>query len=64
MDETFTLNHDELTPTKEWSDNIRRVFQAERQNPSATTLRNLFGYAAAIESVQSDLIGNMEIMKN
>ncbi len=64
MDETFTLNYNELTLTKESCDKIRRVFQAERQNPSAATLRNLFGYAAAYESVQSDLIGNMEMMKN
>lgn len=64
MDETFTQNNIELTLDEEWRENIHRAFQAERQQPLAASLKKLFRFAAAYESVKSNLIGTMEIMKN
>lgn len=45
---------------------IRDVFQAESENkkPSSAVLRFIKGYAAACESVESRLLGNMTVLNN
>lgn len=55
----------ELTYNDALIDGIRKVFQAEsKQTPSSKTLNFIFGYAAACESVETRLMGKMEIMNN
>ena len=55
----------ELTYNDALMDGIRKVFQAEsKKTPSSKTLNFIFGYAAAYESVETRLMGKMEILKN
>lgn len=56
----------ELTYSDALVDGIREVFQAEskRQNPSSKALNFIFGYAAAYKSVETRLMGKMEILNN
>lgn len=56
----------ELTYNDALVDGIREVFQTEskRQNPSSKALNFIFGYAAACKSVETRLMGKMEILNN
>ncbi|MCQ2304914.1 MAG: hypothetical protein MJZ97_07990 [Bacteroidales bacterium] len=55
----------ELTYNDALLDGIRKVFQTESKHaPSSKTLNFIFGYAAAYESVETRLMGKMEILNN
>ena len=55
----------ELTYNDALMKGIRKVFKAEsKQTPSSKALNFIFGYAAAYESVETGLMGKMEVMNN
>ena len=55
----------ELTYNDAFVDGIRKVFKAQsKQTPSSKTRNFIFGYAAAYESVETRLMGKMEILNN
>ena len=64
MMENATLNYNEPLLDEILTAQIHDVFASETKKPAKSVLDFIFGYAAAYESLESNWLGSMEVMKN
>ena len=67
MRKNITLNESDLVCSDDSMENIIKDAMhliCDNQQPSQSTLRYIMQYAAAYESVESELLGRLDIMKN
>ena len=62
--ENATLNYNEPLLDEILTAQIHDVFASETKKPAKSVLDFIFGYAAAYETVENDLLGRVEFMKN
>lgn len=64
MMENATLNYHEPLLDEILTAQIRDIFASETKKPAKSVLDFIFGYAASYESLQSDMFGMVDVMKN
>lgn len=67
INSTFTFQHqNETLSEKMFSDKIKRHFKQrfENENPSGSKIHSLLAFAAALDIVESKLVGNIDVLKN
>ena len=64
MMENATLNCNEPILDEILTSQLKDVFAAQNHRPSKSTLNFIFGFAAAYETLQNDLLGSTAFMKN
>lgn len=64
MMENVTLNCNEPLLDEMLTAEIRKVFASEKKRPNKSVLDFIFGYAASYESIGSEMLGMMDVMKN
>lgn len=64
MMENATLNYHEPLLDEILTAQIRDIFASETKKPAKSVLDFIFGYAASYESLQNDMFGMVDVMKN
>ena len=59
-----TLNCNEPILDDYFKSQLKEVFASQHEKPGKSVLNFIFGYAAAFESMKSDLMGSLDIINN
>lgn len=67
INSTFSFSHqNEILSEKMFSDKVKELLKQryENEKPSASRMRFLFDFAAALEVVETKLVGKVDVLKN